>query len=1071
MSQSIENRNTKISASITFSRVTAILVMLVGVLVFFGWVFNINELKTVYANINMKANTAVSLMLAGLSLFLFSFNGKNSRMVGLGAAIIVALIGLLTLSQHIVGWDLHIDQLLFKDDPGAAATSSPGRMGITAASCFTLLGVAMVLLNLKKAIAVARTLAIITTVWALLPLVGYAYQAEQLFAITRYTAIALHTAIALFILGLGILAICIQQGPFSIVLDKSAAGVMARRLAVVGILAPFILGLVGLSLQRAGFFDLGLGTAVMVVAMIIIFLAAIWQAATWFRYADQRRLASEAIVRQGEERLRRQAAMIDLSHEPIFSWELNGAIIEWNRGCEQLYGYSPEEAIGRQSHDLLKTEFPVSFETFLAELENNGRWSGVLHHQTRSGEAVTVESRQQVIFSGNTRVVLETNRNVTERERAQQALRDQREVLRVTLSSIGDAVITTNSSGVITFLNPIAQSLTGWGDEAVGREIQEVFNIQNELTRQEVRNPALSAIREGIIVGLANHTLLVQKDGSEIPIDDSGAPIKDAEGNTIGAVLIFRDVTERRRAERSQALLAGIVESSLDAIVSKSLDGIIQSWNIGAERLFGYKAEEVIGKSITIIIPADRLNEETEILAKLRRGERTDHFETVRMTKTGVPIFVSLTISPIKNRSGEIIGASKIARDITERKTIEQERELLLSRERDMRADAQKASRIKDEFLATVSHELRTPLNAILGWATLLKRGDGQREIVERGIEAIERNAKAQAQLIEDLLDVSRIISGRMRLDIRSVSLTPIIQAAIDSVKPAADAKQIELDVFVEPAADEVRADDARLQQVLWNLLSNSIKFTPRSGKVQVRIVRSDSKAEIAVQDNGEGIREEFLPFIFDRFQQADSSYTRAHGGLGLGLAITRHLVEMHGGTIEAASEGPGQGATFTIKLPIAAVRTKSSEDEKSGISLREAYELRTAAQLAGTRILAVDDSADTRDLLRVVLERYGASVKTASSAREALEVMTAWKPDVLVCDIGMPEEDGYTFIQRVRNLKPNEGSNTPAIALTGYVRVEDRMRALEAGYQMFVPKPVEATELAALIGNLRGIV
>lgn len=763
--------------------------------------------------------------------------------------------------------------------------------------------------------------------------------------------------------------------------------------------------------------------------------------------------------------------MIDLSHEPIFSWELNGTIVEWNKGCERLYGYSPSEAIGRQSHELLKTEFPVPMETFLAYLETDGRWSGLLHHQTRDGRKVIVESRQQLITSDDTRLVLETNRNVTERELAQQALRDQREVLRVTLASIGDAVITTDNSGVITFLNPIAQTLTGWGDEAVGCEIRQVFKIRNELTHREVQNPALSAMREGVIFGLANHTVLKQKTGTEIPIDDSGAPIKDVEGNTIGAVLIFRDVTERRRAERSQALLAGIVESSHDAIISKSLDGIIQSWNSGAERLFGYKADEVIGKSITIIIPEDRLDEEIEILSKLRRGQRIDHFETVRVTKNGNPVFISLSVSPVKNRAGEIIGASKIARDISERKAIEQERELLLARERDMRAEAQKASRVKDEFLATVSHELRTPLNAILGWATLLKRGEHQNETTQKGIEAIERNAKAQAQLIEDLLDVSRIISGRMRLDIRSVSLTPIIQSAIESVKPAADAKHISLDVSVDPAADDLRADEARLQQVMWNLLSNSIKFTSRDGQVQVRITRSESKAEITVRDNGEGIPKDFLPFIFDRFQQADSSYTRTHGGLGLGLAITRHLVEMHGGTIEAESEGLGCGATFTVKLPIAAVITIGNSSDDGTASIREIYEPRTSSQLAGTRILAVDDSADTRDLLRVVLEQYGASVKTASSAREALELMTAWKPDVLVCDIGMPEEDGYTFIQRVRNLKPNEGSNTPAIALTGYVRVEDRMRALEAGYQMFVPKPVEATELAALIGNLRGIV
>jgi PAS domain S-box-containing protein len=944
---------TVVSRSITFSRVAGVLVMAIGAMVFVGWLFDIPHLKAIHADITMKANTSVSLMLGGLALFLLSSNGEASRRIGLGGAVVCGLIGLLTLSQHVVGWNLHIDQLLFTEQPGALATSSPGRMGVTASSCLVLVGTAMVLLYLNKAHAIARTLIILATAWSLIPIVGYAYRAEQLFSIAQYTGIALHTAISLFVFSLGVLSISIQHGPLSLILDESSAGTLARRLAVVAIVAPLLLGWLILTWQRVSHFESTLATAVLIIAIVIVFLAAIWQAATWFRYAESRRLASETIAREGEEKLRKQ-----------------------------------------------------------------------------------------------------------------------REILRVTLSSIGDAVITTDSSGTITFLNPIAHLLTGWGEEAVGKQLTEVFKIRNEITNQPVDNPALTAIKEGVILGLANHTSLSRKDGTDIPIDDSGAPIKDAEGHTIGAVLIFRDVTERRKSERSQALLAGIVESSHDAIVSKSLDGIIQSWNSGAERLFGYKASEVIGKPITIIIPEDRLEEEYEILAKLRRGERTDHFETVRVTKSGQPIFISLTVSPVKNREGEIIGASKIARDITEQKAIEREREMLLTRERDMRAEAQKASRIKDEFLATVSHELRTPLNAILGWATLLKRRDTKHEIGLKGIDAIERNAKAQAQLIEDLLDVSRIISGRMRLDVKPVRLTPIIRAAVESVKPAADAKQISVGVTIDRAADELRADDARLQQVMWNLLSNSIKFTQRGGKVHVRTSLRDSKAEITVTDNGEGIPQDFLPFIFDRFQQADASYTRVHGGLGLGLAITRHLIEMHGGTIEAESEGQGQGSTFKIKLPIAAVMTKSSSDSDQGKRpMRDLLDAEMTSQLSGARILAIDDSADTRDLLRIVLEQYGANVKTASSAREALVVMTHWKPDVLVCDIGMPEEDGYSFIQRVRKLKPDQGSNTPAIALTGYVRVEDRMRALEAGYQMFVPKPVEATELAALIGNLRGIV
>ena len=395
----------------------------------------------------------------------------------------------------------------------------------------------------------------------------------------------------------------------------------------------------------------------------------------------------------------------------------------------------------------------------------------------------------------------------------------------------------------------------------------------------------------------------------------------------------------------------------------------------------------------------------------------------------------------------------------------------LLAREQSLRAEAEKANRVKDEFLATVSHELRTPLNAILGWATIMRSRKIDEATAERAIEAIERNAKSQAQLIEELLDVSRIISGKMRLDIKPIAVTPVVQAAIDSVRPAAEAKDIRLEIVIDPAADKLSADEGRLQQVIWNLLSNSIKFTPRGGSVQVKVSRKDSFAQISVRDSGEGISLQFLPYVFDRFKQADASTNRKHGGLGLGLAIARNLAELHGGTIEAESEGEGLGATFTVTLPITAVVspvTRVAESENRD-AVKETSGISDRPNLAGIKILAIEDGADARELLRVVLEGFGADVATASSAREGLEVMAGWRPDVIVSDIGMPGEDGYSFIEQVRKLKASEGGNTPAIALTGFVRVEDRMRALEAGYQMFVPKPVQANELGKTIATLVG--
>jgi PAS domain S-box-containing protein len=653
---------------------------------------------------------------------------------------------------------------------------------------------------------------------------------------------------------------------------------------------------------------------------------------------------------------------------------------------------------------------------------------------------------------------------------AREALIREKELLTTTLASIGDGVLVTDAQCRVTFLNPEAERLTGWtNSDAAGRPLSVVFRIVNERTRRVAENPVEKALRLGTIVGLANHTTLLREDGAEFLIDDCAAPIRDKDGSLFGAVLVFRDVTEQRKLYEAREQLAAIVEYSGEAIATKNLDGIIQTWNASAEKLFGYSADEIIGKSVTILIPRERLSEEDEILSHLRRGLPAERLETIRLKKDGTPIPVSVTVSPMKDPDGEVIGASKLIQDITARQRTERERQQLLAREQSLRTQAEAAGRMRDEFLATVSHELRTPLNAILGWATMLNKGNVEPSIASRGLESIERNAKAQAQLIEDLLDVSRIISGKVRLEIEPIILTDIIEEALDAVRPAAEAKSIRLLVNIDPSTGLLRADPARLQQVIWNLLSNSIKFTAAGGEVIVTGRRTDSMAEISVSDTGEGISPKFLPYVFDRFQQADSSVTRKHGGLGLGLAITRHLVEMHGGTVKAQSEGEGRGATFTVRLPIPAVYTEISQTKDGGNSDRHSSR-RGKTQppaLQGIKILAVDDSSDTRELLTAVLEGCGATVATASSVREALDVFAAWKADVLVCDIGMPEQDGCTFISAIRQLPREKGGDIPAIALTGYVRVEDRARVLQAGYQMFVPKPIEASELCSMISNL----
>lgn len=446
----------------------------------------------------------------------------------------------------------------------------------------------------------------------------------------------------------------------------------------------------------------------------------------------------------------------------------------------------------------------------------------------------------------------------------------------------------------------------------------------------------------------------------------------------------------------------------------------------------------------------------------------------------------SYLAAPVISRSGEVLGGlffghsdtgcfgereERILAGIASQASVAFDNATLYREARKSHEQAEAANRSKDEFLATVSHELRTPLNAIMGWAQLIQADGVDPERQRRGIETIIRNAKLQSQLIDDLLDVSRITSGKMRLDVRPTELAPVIDAAVEAVRPAAEAKQIQLRRVLDPLAGPVAGDPARLQQVVWNLLSNAVKFTPKGGKVEARLERVNSHVEIIVADNGMGISRELLPHVFDRFRQLDASTTRQQGGLGLGLAIVRHLVELHGGTVEVTSPGPGEGSTFIVLLPLSIAHVKPADPSRvhprAEVQMGDPCKDDPALDLKGIRVLVVDDEPDARETLQQILEHCNAEVLTASSAREALEALPRWRPDILISDIGMPGEDGYELIRRVRELPAESGGRTPAAALTAFARGEDRRRALLAGFQMHIAKPVEVKELAAVVANL----
>jgi PAS domain S-box-containing protein len=636
-----------------------------------------------------------------------------------------------------------------------------------------------------------------------------------------------------------------------------------------------------------------------------------------------------------------------------------------------------------------------------------------------------------------------------------------RHLARVVESS-DDAIVSKNLDGIIQSWNRAAERLFGFtADEAVGKSIRMIIPAD----RQGEEDLVLGEIRAGRPV-THFETIRQRKDGRLIPISLTVSPIYDDKGKVIGASKIARDITERVEAAVTLRRLGAAIESSDDAIITKNLESVITSWNPAAERMFGYPEQEAIGKSVRMLIPPELQGEEDIVLARVRAGEKVDHYETVRIRKDGVGFNVSLTVSPIRDANGTVIGASQIARDVTERVRMQTIAEAISADNARLAAEAQNANRVKDDFLAVLSHELRTPLNAILGYSRMLRGKMLPEDQIDRGLETVERNARWLTQIVDDVLDVSRIVSGKIRLDVQTVELPAIVDNAVATVQPAADAKNVRIQTMLDPRVGPISGDPDRLQQVVWNLMSNAVKFTPKGGRVQVRLERVNSHVELIVSDTGIGIRPDFLPLVFERFRQADSGSTRSSGGLGLGLAIVRHLVEMHGGTVHAESEGEGKGATFTLRLPLMIVKPGPPEKRTHPLTERQ-NALEKLGDLRGVRVLAVDDEPDALHLLSDVLEAAGAVVTTASSAAAALAAIASAKPDVMVADIGMPEVDGFELIRRIRSSSDPATRDLPAAALTAFARSEDRTRALQAGFEMHLAKPVDPGELVASVATL----
>ncbi|MBH8573881.1 PAS domain S-box protein [Nostocaceae cyanobacterium CENA369] len=655
-----------------------------------------------------------------------------------------------------------------------------------------------------------------------------------------------------------------------------------------------------------------------------------------------------------------------------------------------------------------------------------------------------------------------------ERQRAEQALRQREEELRLITNAVPVFISYVDTQQRYRFNNKKYEEWYGISaSETYGKHIQEVVD---ETVYQSIR-PYIERVLSGEQV--TYETQLPDKDGTIHYVIITYVPQFNQEGTVEGFVTLISDITERKRSEA--ALKAS--EERFRKLTEKVR---VIPWEVDATTgnftYVGPQTVEILGYPLTDwyadnfweehIHPEDR---EWAIEYCIESSLTLDNyeFEYRMLAADGRVVWLYDIVNVVRNgRTPRQLHGFMI--DITDRKFSEQEREQLLKREQAARASAEAANRMKDEFLGTLSHELRTPLNAMQGWTQLLRSRKFNETTTAQALETIDRNTRSLAQLIEDVLDVSRIIRGTLHLKTHPLELIAIVEAAIDTIRPAADAKEIRIECRFDPAVGVVMGDANRLQQIVWNLLSNAVKFTSKEGIVTVQLERINSGVQIRVSDTGGGIAPEFLPYVFERFRQADSSTTRSHGGLGLGLAIVRHLVELHGGTVCAESPGIGQGATFIVNLPMKAIAVDVSKPEQLS-PLNSSEHSHSLPTLNGLRVLVVDDEPDTRQLVTTVLGQYGAQVMAVTSAFEAIDALQQFHPDILVSDIGMPQEDGYALIRKLRALSQEQGGKIPAVALTAYARAEDRTQALLAGFQLHVPKPVNPTELAAVVANLAG--
>ncbi|HET8948683.1 MAG TPA: PAS domain S-box protein [Candidatus Polarisedimenticolia bacterium] len=737
------------------------------------------------------------------------------------------------------------------------------------------------------------------------------------------------------------------------------------------------------------------------------------------------------------------AAIVASSDDAIIGKDMNGVITSWNPAAERLFGYPAAEAIGKPIAILAPPDRPDEMPSILARLKRGER----IHHfdtirRARDGRLIPVSLTVSPIkdehgtFIGASKIL----RDISERRRATDALAEERARLQATLMGIGDAVIATDADSRVTIMNPVAQALTGWKEDAIGRPLADVFRIVNEQTGRSVESPVERALREGAIVGLANHTVLIARDGSRKPIDDSAAPVLDAGGRVLGVVMVFRDVSARRTMEHDAARIRSIVDHVVDGIITIDEGARIQSFNPAAEKLFGYAAEEVIGRNIRMLMPEPYRSGHDDFVGNDLRSGIAKIIGTGREVegrrRDGSTFPMELAVSEF--RLGEQRYFTGIVRDVTARKQAEEA--------------LKAADRRKDEFLATLAHELRNPLAPIRNAVEILMKDPAGGE-AQWCREVIDRQVRHMARLLDDLLDVSRITHGKLELRKTRIDLAAVVESAVETSRPLLDERRQRLSVHLPSEPVALDADPVRLAQVIWNLLNNAAKYSDRGAEIRLACERRGGEVVVSVKDQGIGIDAEMLPRIFDLFSQSHAAQDRDQGGFGIGLSLARALVDLHGGRIEARSEGPGQGSEFIVRLPIAA---------KAPGTTTSAIPATPGKAMTKRRVLIVDDVKDSADSLAMLLRLLGHEVETAYDGEAAVAAAEKLEPDVVLLDLGMPKMNGYEACRRIRRLP--RGKETILIALTGWGQEGDRRLTREAGFDHHLVKPVDPDALLEVL-------